>query len=60
MTVDDLIPAVFANTKAMCDALGVTKGAISQWRQSGIPELRVYQIRAVIKARRTRRKAVPA
>ena len=61
MKVDDLIPAVFASTKAMCDALGVSKGAVSQWRQGGIPELRKYQIRAVIGAnRRARKSKVPA
>lgn len=35
----------FGKTDLECaEKLGVTKGAISQWRQDGIPELRQYQI----------------
>ena len=34
----------FGDTKALCDALDVTKGAVSQWRATGIPPLRQYQI----------------
>jgi len=34
----------FGGTPKVCKALGVTKGAVSQWRQDGIPLLRQYQI----------------
>lgn len=34
----------FGGTAETCAALGVTKGAISQWRSDGIPELRQFQI----------------
>lgn len=51
MKVEDLIPHVWPTTKAMCDALSVSKGAISQWRIKGIPELRQYQIRELMRAK---------
>lgn len=35
----------FGKTDLECaEKLGVSKGAISQWRKDGIPELRQYQI----------------
>lgn len=37
----------FGGTQETCDALNVTKGAISQWRSDGIPELRQFQIEAL-------------
>lgn len=51
MKVDDLIPSEFATAAEMCRALEVTKAAISQWRKNGIPELRQYQIREVLRKR---------
>jgi hypothetical protein len=53
MKVDDLIPSEFASASEMCKALAVTKAAISQWRKNGIPELRQYQIREVLRKRST-------
>jgi len=41
----------FGGTKEICEALEVTKGAISQWRQDGIPELRQYQIETLTKGK---------
>lgn len=52
MKVDELIPAVFSSTKDMCETLEVTKGAVSQWRKHGIPDLRQYQIREVVRQRK--------
>jgi hypothetical protein len=51
MKVDDLIPAVFPSTKDLCDALDISKGAVSQWRKSGVPLLRQYQIREIMEQR---------
>lgn len=51
MKVADLIPSVFPTTQEMCVALGVTKAAVSQWRKEGIPPLRQFQIREVIRER---------
>ena len=41
----------FGKTVDTCNALGVTKGAISQWRQDGIPPMRQYQIEALTKGK---------
>ena len=41
----------FGGTDETCEALGVTKGAISQWRQDGIPELRQFQIEVLTKGK---------
>lgn len=43
MDIDKVIEH-YGGTSETCDALGVTKGAISQWRKDGIPELRQFQI----------------
>lgn len=49
MTVDELIQEHFqGSTKALCDALGVTKGAVSHWRRKGIPKLRQYEVRELL------------
>ena len=40
----DKIIEYFGGTPKTCDALDVTKGAISQWRTEGIPKLRQFQI----------------
>lgn len=45
MNIDDVVPSVFRSTRELREALGVTKAAVSQWRKSGIPLLRQYQIR---------------
>jgi hypothetical protein len=37
----------FGGTHETCAALGVTKGAVSQWRTDGIPPMRQYQIEAL-------------
>lgn len=37
----------FGGPQETCLALGVTKGAISQWRTDGVPELRQFQIEAL-------------
>lgn len=41
----------FGGTAETCKALDVSKGAISQWRQDGIPELRQFQIEALSKGK---------
>lgn len=47
MKVEDVI-AHFGTATAAAKALGVTKGAVSQWATSGqIPALRQYQIERV-------------
>lgn len=46
MDIDSVIQH-FGSSKALQDALGVTKAAISQWRASGIPNLRQFQIQAL-------------
>lgn len=47
MKVDDVI-AHFGTATAAARALGVTKGAVSQWVTAGqIPSLRQYQIERV-------------
>ena len=53
MKIDDLIPDVWPTRAAMCAALKVTKGALSQWSKDGIPELRQYQIREVLRQMET-------
>lgn len=50
MKVDDLIKH-FGSTRAIQDALGVTKSAVSQWRAAGVPALRQYQIQALTKGK---------
>ncbi len=47
MKIEDVVPSVFPTTRELRQALGVTKAAISQWRKSGIPLLRQYQIREI-------------
>lgn len=37
----------FGGVADTCNALGVTPGAISQWRKDGIPDLRQFQIEAM-------------
>lgn len=41
----------FGGTQETCAALGVTKGAISQSKTDGIPELRQFQIEALTMGR---------
>lgn len=41
----------FGGTYETCKALNVTKGAISQWRSDGIPELRQFQIETLTKGK---------
>lgn len=42
------VVAFFGKTDTeLAEKLGVTKGAISQWRQDGIPELRQFQIESL-------------
>lgn len=41
----------FGSRAAVYEALGVTKAAVSQWAQSGIPPLRQYQIEVVSKGK---------
>ena len=48
MEIEEVIKH-FGGTEGICGALDVTKGAISQWRQDGIPELRQFQIEALTK-----------
>jgi DNA-binding transcriptional regulator YdaS (Cro superfamily) len=43
--------AEFGTAKALADALGITEGAVSQWPEDRIPELRIYQIIEIITAR---------
>ncbi len=50
MNLDKVIEH-FGGTKEACEALGVTKGAISQWRADGIPELRQFQIETLTKGK---------
>lgn len=40
----------FGTATALADALGITIGAVSQWGDD-VPELRVYQIREVLRHR---------
>jgi DNA-binding transcriptional regulator YdaS (Cro superfamily) len=40
----------FGSAKALADALGITESAVSQWGNE-IPELRQYQIRAILMER---------
>lgn len=47
----DAVVEHFGGTPETCAALDVTKGAISQWRQEGIPELRQFQIEALTKGK---------
>jgi hypothetical protein len=41
----------FGGTLETCEALDVTKGAISQWRKDGIPPLRQFQIETLTKGK---------
>lgn len=41
----------YGKTTDVCDALGVTRAAISQWRDTGIPPMRQYQIEALTKGK---------
>lgn len=47
----DRVINFFGGTPETCAALGVTKGAISQWRKDGIPELRQFQIETLTKGK---------
>jgi len=47
--IDTIIKRHFGTTQIACAALGVSKGAISQWRKSGIPPLRRYHVQDVIR-----------
>lgn len=38
------------STAKACEALGVTRAAISQWRKAGIPKLRKHQIENTIRS----------
>jgi hypothetical protein len=61
MDVEEVIK-YFGGTEKTCGALAVTKGAVSQWRQDGIPELRQFQIEALTrgKFKADRKKATAA
>jgi transcriptional repressor of cell division inhibition gene dicB len=50
MNIDKVLDH-FGGTAEACQALGVTKGAISQWRKDGIPELRQFQIETLTKGK---------
>lgn len=50
MDIEEVVK-FFGGTVETCGALDVTKGAISQWRQDGIPELRQFQIEALTKGK---------
>ena len=46
MDIDKVVDH-FGGTAETCAALGVTKGAISQWRADVIPPMRQFQIEAL-------------
>lgn len=46
MTKEEAIKA-FGTARALAEAIGVTEQAVSQWGVT-IPELRAYQIRAIL------------
>ena len=50
MTFDDLVKS-FGTQATAAKALEVTPQAINRWKDTGIPKLREYQIRDVLKAR---------
>ena len=52
MKVENLIPKHFASASALADALGITRSAVSQWREKGVvPVVRQYQIEVVTKGK---------
>lgn len=46
--------AIFGSVRALADALGITEQAVNQWKE-GVPPLRVYQIRELVRARKTKK-----
>ena len=46
MTKQEAIDLYGGSVRALAEALGITEQAVSQWGDS-VPELRVYQIRAL-------------
>jgi DNA-binding transcriptional regulator YdaS (Cro superfamily) len=49
MTKEQAILA-FGTARALAEAIGVTEQAVSQWGET-VPELRVYQIKAILAER---------
>ena len=51
--------AIFGSVRALADALGITEQAVHQWSDE-VPQLRVYQIRELLRTRKTKKDGASA
>lgn len=58
MTKEEAI-AAFGSVRKLSDALGITEQAVHQWG-SEVPALRVYQIKELIRMRKTKKNGASA
>lgn len=58
MTKEEAI-AAFGSVRKLADALGITEQAVHQWGQD-VPHLRMYQIRELIRIRKTKKDGASA
>lgn len=58
MTKEEAI-AAFGSVRKLADALGITEQAVHQWSDE-VPQLRVYQIRELLRTRKTKKDGASA
>ena len=58
MTKEEAV-AAFGSVRKLADALGITEQAVHQWGEEG-PRLRVYQIKDIIRIRKTKKDGASA
>lgn len=58
MTKEEAI-AAFGSVRKLADALGITEQAVHQWGEE-VPRLRVYQIKDIIRIRKTKKDGASA
>lgn len=58
MTKEEAV-AAFGSVRKLADALGITEQAVHQWGEE-VPRLRVYQIKDIIRIRKTKKDGASA
>jgi DNA-binding transcriptional regulator YdaS (Cro superfamily) len=44
---------IFGSARKLAESLGISEAAVSQWNDDMIPELRAFQIKAILAARQS-------